>query len=152
MWCAAWGAWESRKTTARMTPRMCSSGHTPNKMRCGRPRPLGLRSAIPFNSRAWTGSAPFTKTLTDNGVVMSFSEWRAWGQFFLVVCLYVKLSYYLFTNHVTSQYFRFKLLTNNGNRVTIFYTCSFRLDFLSFNSTTTLFRKIKFIATDIHTD
>ena len=36
----------SRNTTALITPRMWSSGHDPNKILCGLPRPLGRKSAI----------------------------------------------------------------------------------------------------------
>ena len=45
---AAWlyeGMVPSRNTTARMTCLTCSSGQLPNKILCGRPLPLGLRSA-----------------------------------------------------------------------------------------------------------
>ena len=46
------GAWvyegtvPSLKTTARMTWRTCSSGQLPRRIRCGRPRPFGLNSAV----------------------------------------------------------------------------------------------------------
>ncbi|KAL0118360.1 hypothetical protein PUN28_009183 [Cardiocondyla obscurior] len=39
-----WGECPSRNTTARITPRMCSSGQTPSRILCGRPRPFGRRS------------------------------------------------------------------------------------------------------------
>lgn len=37
----------SRNTTVRITPLMCSSVQRPSRMRCGRPRPFGLRSDRP---------------------------------------------------------------------------------------------------------
>lgn len=41
IWC------ESRKTTALITPLICSSGHTPSRILCGRPLPFGRKSAKP---------------------------------------------------------------------------------------------------------
>ena len=56
----------SRKTTARITPWTCSSGHEPVRMRCGRPRPFGRSSA-----RSDEPSTP--------SKVASISSWRTNG-------------------------------------------------------------------------